>query len=245
MNYSAYKPDISWKVIEIIKIAACAAATAFLFYNSVVGILSGLIIAPFIWKRDKVIFKDMRKRKLRDEFKDAIILLSGNLNAGYSLENALVQVYSNFGVLHSEDSYMDKELRIIANGLKCNKNVEELFTDFGMRCGISEISDFANLIASAKLYGGNLIQLIRQAAGNLNDISMVELEIGTMISAKRLEGKIMLFTPFIILLYMRFTNYLYMIPLYETVSGNIVMSISLALIFISGEMINRMIRIEV
>lgn len=244
MSYSAYKTDLTWQVIEILKIAGFAGVIGYLFYGHPAGSIAILPFAPLIWKQDKRRFVDERKRQIREEFKEMIVLLSGNLNAGYSLENALIQAVTDLGK-NSKKRLLDREFKIMVNGLSCNKRVEELLVDFGNRSGIGEINNLANLIAAAKVHGGNLIKLIRQTARNLSDISMVELEISTMISAKQLEGKIMMVMPFAIILYMRFTNSVYMLPLYGTAVGRIIMSISLVMIFGAGELVNRITRIGV
>lgn len=244
MNYSVYRTDFAWKVLEVLKISVSAGVIGYLFYNSAVGMVAVLPFMPLIWKRDKLVFIDGRRRRIRDEFKEMAALLSGNLNAGYSLENALIQAAHD---MEKQDGkhLMECELKVMVNGLRCNKRVEELLIDFGSRSEITEISDLANLIAAAKIHGGNLIKLIRQTAHNLSDISMIELEIGTMISAKRLEGRIMMIMPFAIILYMRLTNPAYMASLYGTVTGRIIMSISLIMIFGAGELVSRITRIGV
>lgn len=248
MNYRAYNPQKSWYVVEVIKILSIGMLVGMLFYDSLVGGIVVIFAAPYLWKNDKQRYTDGQKRKLRAEFKDMIVLLSGNLNAGYSLENAFMKVLDEVERMSGDDCrnrVMVSELKYIVNGIHCNRKVEDMLMEFGDRCGIREIQEFAGLIVAAKNYGGNMIHMIRQTAGNMTDTQMVENEISTLTAAKRLEGKIMLITPFVILVYMKITNEQYMQILYTTVLGRVVMSICLGVILAAGIWIEHIMRIEV
>ena len=52
------------------------------------------------------------------------------------------------------------------------------------------------MIEAAKRYGGNIPYLIRQMVRQMQESELVELEIQTVLAAKKLEGRIMLFVPF-------------------------------------------------
>lgn len=54
----------------------------------------------------------------------------------------------------------------------------------------------------------------------MQESELVELEIQTVLAAKKLEGRIMLFVPFGIVLFLRMTNASYMQVLYTTATGD-------------------------
>lgn len=248
MSYSAYRLNRAWYVSEAVKIIFLGVLTGWLFYDSIAGGIAIACVAPVIWIKDKGQYISKRQRSLRGEFKDMIVLLSGSLNAGYSLENAFVRVYEDAVRAEANNGnavIINDGLRHIVNGIHCNRRVEDMLVEFGAGSGVKEIEEFAELIAAAKHYGGNMIQMISQTAKNLSDRQMVENEISTILSAKQLEGRIMMLTPFFILLYMRFTNSGYIDILYSSLYGRIVMSVCLLLILISGAWIERIMRIEV
>ena len=120
-----------------------------------------------------------------------------------------------------------------------------MLLDLGTRSDVRDILDFARLIVSTKIYGGNIVSIIRQTAGNIAEKHMVEEEINTIIASKKLEGRIMLMMPFLIIIYMKLTNSGYMDIMYRTALGNIVMCISLIFIILSGFLINKIVKIEV
>ncbi len=237
MNYNMYKPDMSWIIMEILKIGVLSVVVGITFYDSVFGMLVCAPIWLYLWKYDLVKYKNNCQKILREEFKDTILQVSGNLNAGYSLENAFLQV---IGDKNSSDSkYMSVELKRLAVGLSCNRRIEDMLMELGERCQLEEIKEIAGLIVIAKAYGGNIIHLIRQAAANLAERQSVELEINTMIAAKKLEGNIMVFMPFFIIIFMRVTNPSYMTVLYVGVLGRILMTVCLVLVAVAWIIANK------
>ena len=62
----------------------------------------------------------------------------------------------------------------------------------------------------------------------MQESELVELEIQTVLAAKKLEGRIMLFVPFGIVLFLRMTNASYMQVLYTTATGRLWTGVSLA-----------------
>lgn len=244
-SYNAYKPDMSWRAMELVKTAVCISVICVLFFRSAAWFPAVIPVGIMLWKTDVARYADGRKRRLREEFKDMIIMLSGNLNVGYSLENSFIRTAEDMRKLYGDKGMLQPEMQSIINGLRCNCDIEILLKAFGDRSGIAEIADCADLIAAAKRHGGDTIQIIRQVARNLSERSSVEAEIEATIAAKQLEGRIMMIMPFAVVWYMRVTNGSYMEILYQTLAGNLVMGLGLALILLAGWIINRITQIEV
>lgn len=244
-SYHVYRPDKRWAIFEVLKLAVCIAATGMLFFDSIVGIM---VVAPFgilLWRMDRLCYIAGRKRKLREEFKDMMLLLSGNLNVGYSLENSFIRTVDEMRKQYGADCIIEQELHSILHGIQCNCNIEILLADFGRRSEITEIIDCANLIATTKIHGGDMLGVIRRMTRILSEQYMAETEIETTIAAKKLEGRVMLVMPFVIIIYMRLTNAGYMEILYQTGLGRFVMAAGLALIFCSCCMVEKITKIEV
>lgn len=244
MEYYAYRPDFRWKLVEIFKLAAICILVAVIFYDRIYMALFMLPIGMLLWRLDKKSFEKRVRHKLRQEFKEFIILLSGDLNAGYSLEQGIRRAYED---MSRDESFtlIPRELALITNGMGLNQDVDELLLNMGQRCQEESIIELARLIGTAKRYGGNINTLINKTKKKLNDKLLVEREIETMVAAKKLEGNIMLFMPFGIVVYMRLTNGEYMELLYQTLVGNVVVTCALCLICICGLMIKKITEIEV
>ncbi|MBQ9199209.1 MAG: type II secretion system F family protein [Lachnospiraceae bacterium] len=245
VDYRVYKPDKGWVIREILKIAGICTFIGILFFKNVFFVLFLLPLGCFVWKRDKLYERDRRKDILAGEFKDMIVALSGNLSAGYSLEKAFYITGSDLKKTGTEYRFILGELREILGGIELNKRVEDLLLDFAERSDIDDIKDFARLVLTAKIYGGNIVMVIKQTAGNMTDKATVENEIKTIMASKYLEGRIMVAMPFVIVLYMNITNTEYMNILYQTAPGRIIMLTSLLIILFAWILINKIMRIEV
>lgn len=243
MEFYGYKPDGFWWGRELLKLSFIALIVAWLFYDKLLVAVLLLPLGIFILRADKRKYIFQIKGRLRAEFKEFIIHLSGSLNAGYSLEQGIKRAYDDMS--QEEFLYLPKELAIIINGLGLNRDLEKLLMDMGTRCQEDTIMEFARLVSTAKKYGGNINSLINKTKKKLNDKLMVEKEIDTMIAAKRLEGYIMLLMPFGIVLYMRITNGTYISLLYESVAGTVVVTLALLVILVCGLIINKITKIEV
>ncbi len=243
MEYYAYRPDKGWCIREIVKISLVCVTVALLFYDRVWVAPLLFPLGIYLWRVDRRSFKKQVQDRLRLEFKEFIILVSGSLNAGYSLEQAIRRAYEDMP--GEEFSLMPKELALVINGLNLNRDVDALLMDMGTRCQEERILEFAGLVATAKRYGGNINTLINKTKKKLNDKLMVEKEIDTLVAAKRLEGNIMLLMPFGIILYMRLTNGSYIELLYSSSMGNVVVTFALIMVVISGFIIKKITEIEV
>ena len=244
MDYRVFKPDTGFVVSVGLVSTALSVVVSLLFYDTWRGILLLAVFAPMVWREMKMRCLHRQKRQMKTEFRETIILLSGNLEAGYSLENAMAETYRMLADDRRAYPIMQGELYRIVNGIACGQSVDELFLEFGERSGVQEILDFAGLLQFAKHFGGNISRLIRQTATNFADVAMLETEIDTLVAAKRLEGRIMLAVPFLVLVYMRVLNPEYVQPLY-TAGGSIIMTICLVVIGAAAMWIEKIVRIEV
>ena len=244
MDYRVFRADRRFVVTVVMISAGLSVAVSLLFYDTWWGMLSALVFFPVVWKEMKVKYLHKRRKEMKMEFRETIILLSGNLEAGYSLENAMTETYRMLSNGKLSYPIMLRELYRIVNGIACGQSVDELFLEFGERSGVQEILDFAGLLQSAKHFGGNISRLIRQTATNFTDAAMIETEIDTLVSAKRLEGRIMLAVPFLIIVYLRLLNPEYVQALYVA-GGNIIMTICLIVIGVVAVWIEKIVRIEV
>ena len=240
-----YTPSLSWVVMEVIKLVIINFGIGYLFYNSLV---IGICLAPisaFLFKSQCEKYKLCERQKIQEEFGEFIAILSGNLNAGYSLENAFCQSTVEYEKNKGQETIFIREIKRICNGLSCNVKLPVMLNELGIRSENEEITEFAQMLGTAKEHGGNMIKLIRQTSFNLNQKNMVENEIDTLISAKRMEGTMMILAPFIMVLYMRMTNGEYMKYLYNTGGGRIIMTFSLLIILLCSIWIRKITRIEV
>lgn len=179
------------------------------------------------------------------QFRDGILSISAALNAGYSMENAILQAKEDLKLMYEEDALIITEFQYMIHQLKNNQTVEEVFWDFSKRSKVEDIYNFAEVFITAKRTGGDIIKIIRRTCNSISDKIEVKREIITLITAKKFESSIMNLIPLGIILYMWAFSPGFMEPLYGNVMGIMIMTITLVLYGIAYWLSQRIINIEV
>ena len=232
-------------VRETVKYIVCdvlvLSMLGYLFYRSIpVMVIMSLAGTPFVLKMQKGQAVKKRKHLLEEQFKDAILSLAASLRAGYSVENAFPEVYKELANLHGEKSLMALEFREMNKKLRLSARVEDLLEELGRKSDVEDIESFANVFKIAKRSGGDMVAIISKTAKTIGDKFEMQRDINTMLSAKRMEQRIMLVMPVAVLVYISIANAGFLDVLYEGLIGRLVMSVCLAAYvaaFIIGERI--------
>lgn len=239
-----FRPEIGdWPIL--VKGGGILALIAYFFYRSVLaGILLAPLLIPFYF-REKKELKRKHSRELGIQFRDAILSVSTNQRAGYSVENAFGEALSDMVLLYGKNSLIVRELSRIVKGLKNNVTLEKLLADLGERSGNADVEEFAQVFAVAKRSGGNMTQMIADTVNVIGERLTVENEIDVLLSAKRMEARIMDVVPFFIIGYVGLTSPGFFDPLYHNLTGIAVMSGCLAVWLFAWLLSEKIIAVEV
>lgn len=218
---------------------------ALFFYRSLFAVPFLLPVYLLYGRQRKRKLIQNRKKELAIQFKDALLAVSANQRAGYSVENAFRQAYEDMILLYGRASPICKELYTVIIGLSNNLILEKLLYDFGKRSGIEDIIEFAEVFAAAKRNGGNMTEVIERSVSVIEEKIGTEREIQVLISAKEMEQKIMNIVPFGILLYISITSKGFFDVLYHNLPGVCIMTVCL-MIYIGAVMLSsKIVNIEV
>ncbi|MBQ7767029.1 MAG: type II secretion system F family protein [Lachnospiraceae bacterium] len=219
MKYDIYSFNQKEKVFLSIVWIGISGVLAYFFYRS--WIIWGVIVLffPFFVKWQRKVAVKRRKWELTLAFREAVVMVAANLQAGNSVENAFRRTYGDLKNLLGEEADMTKEFLLIGRGLDNNLILEKLLLDLGVRSGVEDIMDFADIFAVAKRSGGNLREIITDTAEVISEKIEMKRSLRILISEKQFEQKIMSVIPFFILIYIGFTSPGYFDSLYHTLSG--------------------------
>ena len=219
--------------------------TAYLFYGT---LLSALLLLPYLFWYLKSWKKDILKRKqhtFRLQFKEAIQSISSALSVGYSVENAMREALKDMQSIYKNDELILKELTFMVRQLQMNVTSEEVLQDFANRTRDEDVQTFVTVFNMAKRSGGDAMEIIRNAVRQTSDKIDVEREIVTIISARKMEFRIMTVIPLGMIVYLRISFPEFFKVLYGNFLGVCVMSVCLIIYLISYEAGKRMVEIEV
>ncbi len=220
-------------------------AVSYLFYGS---LWCAILMSPYLmrylksWQKNTI---QKKKQNFQLQFKEGILSLSSALNVGYSVENALREAWKDMQLLYRKEEVILREFAYMVRQLEMNLAVEQILSEFALRTEDEEVQTFVTVFAMAKRSGGDMISIIRNAVYQISEKIDVKREIDTLMTAKKLEFRIMCAIPFAMICYLKLSFPEFMEVLYGNVLGIIVMTVCLAIYVVSYELGKRIVEIEV
>ncbi|WP_122644593.1 type II secretion system F family protein [Luxibacter massiliensis] len=217
----------------------------YLFYGTWTA---GILLMPltgfylYIWQQEQCRRKE---QEFRGQFKESIRALAAALNVGYSVENALREAAVEMRALYKKDSRIRREYDRMIYQMDMNRTAEQVMGDFAERVEQEDVIGFTAVFTAAKRTGGDSIQIIRNAVKDISEKMEVENEIDTLLSAKKLEFRIMCVIPMGIILYMKLAFPEFMQVLYGNLFGGAVMSMCLGIYLAAWRIGKAIVEIEV
>ena len=216
----------------------------YFFYQSLWAFIPLGGIGFLYWKMEEKALRCRKKELAREQFKELMLLASTGQKAGFSAENAFLSSYKDMKVLYGKDSSICRMLQILQSGKENNIAFSQLWKQIGNALAITEIREFAQIYEISQESSGNMASIMEKTADIIIHKIETEKEITVLLSARRLEQKIMNCMPFFIMLYISLTSPGYFDGLYHSFGGFMVMSICLAVYLLAYAMSVRMISIE-
>jgi len=188
---------------------------AALYYQSMaIGLLFvplGLLAPGRVQRRMEL----WRRDRLKHQFKDALQSIASSLAAGRSVDNAILSVSDDLRMVYPDPrTDIRQAFERIGSRMRNGDSMELCLASFADRSGIEDIRVFADVVATAKRSGGDLVAAVRSAAEQLGDKMEVERELAVILARKRFEARLMLAAPFVFVVFLSVTAQDYMQPLY-------------------------------
>ena len=221
------KQKNAWEEVGVYTgIAGLSALIAWLFFDSVFGLVVIIVCMPLIGGV-------YRKRAAlrRDRMLEA--------------QNAWKEAQREVETLHGEDAVFAEALRKINQKAGMNEPLERQFLEFAGESGLESIQNFAEVFYFARKSGGNLTSIMRLTADRLRQNFRVQEEIALAISSRQFEQRIMSAMPLGILAYLRVGSPGFLAPLYHNVAGVVIMTGCLALYGIAWYLSVKLTEIEI
>lgn len=245
IDYAHYVFSAQEIVRYLLAGGAFMAMVSWLFYDS---LIAWMLLMPFVLLSLKDRSKSecqKRKQKLEIEFREVILSVSSNLQAGYSVENAFHEAYQDVTLLYGKESVMSRELRLIFRKLSNNEQLESALANLADRSGVQDIREFADIFQIAKKGGGDMRGIITNTADIISGKQETRREIETVVSEKKLEQQIMRYIPFFIIFYISLTSKGYFEGLYHNIFGWILMTGSFAVYTAACRISDKILDIEI
>ena len=174
-----------------------------------------------------------------------LIAMQSALEAGNSMERSLREAGEEMRQLYGDKSRIVRELVLIDKKLKLNISLEEALMEFADRVDIKEICDFVEVISAVKKTGGNAIKIIKDTVNRIVEVIELGAELEVMVASKKLEQQMMVFMPAVLILFLRVTSKGFLSPLYDTILGQIIMTVVLGINIFADYLGKRIVDINI
>lgn len=213
------------------------------------NILFSVVMIPALPKLRSFAEEKVLERKRREyltEFKDFLFIAATAIGAGRSMKDAigesipgLIAIYDEKGVFILE---LQKVYRRIDSG---NENDMDVLGDLAILSGMEDVIDFVTIYSTCKVTGASLIRAMNQAAAMIIDKMTIEREIRELVKRKEMEGLIILAVPVLVILFLNLSAPDYIAPLYNTLTGRLIMTAVFASVIGIYEMVLRIVKVDI
>ncbi len=204
------------------------------FYLNVVvslafSIAFQLLFIPYT--REK---KKKRKNDIIDEFINLNHLLLAELQTGVSVSLAYERIYAEMKKSEILDfKYLEPEIKVWINKIHTGSDIGDIILEFANRSDEKSLIQFANMLDIASKRGGNILDIIVSTNTVLNDERQMHYDLEVLVTEKKLEQRVITVMPIFILMFLNYSAYDFIAPLYESIIGRITMTILLLVFTIS------------
>jgi tight adherence protein B len=231
LNYNEYHLTWVQYISSVLMAAAAIFMVAMIFYKSIpAAALFSLFGFLYPKYRKKVLLKK-RKQALTLQFRQALYSLASSLAAGRSVSNSFSEIVKDLEMLYPDpDTYIIRELNQINHRIDNGESLEMPLLDFSIRAGVEDVTNFIDVFMICRTQGGDLVEVIRRTSNMIGEKIEVKMEIEVLIAGKKFESTAMMFAPLILIAGLAFFSGDYMAPLYDGISGRLVMTGSLVVL---------------
>jgi len=151
---------------------------------------------PKYWVQRRV---DTRKEEITNGFPDALDLMLVCVEAGQSLDQAIVRVSKE---IRAGYPALADEFEMVANELKAGKERVSVLRDMGERAGVVDVSSFVTVMIQSASFGTSIAEALRVYAAEMRDKRVMRAEEKANVLPTKLTLGTMLFTvpPLLIIL---------------------------------------------
>jgi len=245
-DYRDYIPDRRQRAKYYLLSAGGLILTGWLFFdNAALAVCLALLAIPLEkkWRKSRAL---ARRKELAAQFKDLLFSLSASFQSGRHMAEAIGEAGKNLLEIYPANAPINIELDLMNRRMAAGGESErEVLFDFALRSGSEDARNFADVYYTCLITGGDLNGVVNRTAGILMEKMTIRREIEAQTAQKKYEAKLLTFVPFVILLYLRVSSPEYLLPLYTTAMGLIVMAAALGALVVAFLWSGRIMDIEV
>lgn len=116
---------------------------------------------------------EKRQKQIEGGFPDALDMMLVCVEAGQSLDQAIVRVA---GELRASYPDLSDEFEVVAYEMKAGKDKAKVLNDMAYRCAVQDISSFVTVLVQSQTFGTSIADALRVYAGEMRDKRVMRAE---------------------------------------------------------------------
>ena len=245
-DFRTYRMKRSETIVFAVIYLILAAVLALLLYRSAVF---GIILIPFAPRIRGFYLRyrmERRKEQYLVEFKDFLFLAATSIGAGRSMKDAIREAIPGLQEIYGERSILCRELLLVYERMEVgNEDDVDVLMDLAVLSGQPDVIDFVTIYRACRRTGASLILAMNRAASMIIDKMSIEREIRELTRRKETEGLMIFLMPPVVLIFLNLSAPDYVAPLYQTLTGRLIMTAVVAANIGIYEMIRKIVKVEI
>jgi tight adherence protein B len=228
---------------SLVVLVSVLSFTVFLLGSSFSGnVLIGLLIAVMVPLITKIVLRrrgNKRRAAFGEQLDEALQMIASALRAGHSLARALDTASREAPVPTSE------EFARIVNENRIGRDLVEAMNTTADRMESQDFRWVAEAVAVQRDTGGNLNEVLDKVGTTIRERNHILREVQTLSAEGRMSAVILMVLPVFVGLGMTVTNPGYMAPLFDGLTGVVVVGVALVLFTIGGLWMRAIVNVRV
>ena len=183
--------------------------------------------------------KTKRMNALNTQLPEALAMIANALRAGYSFPQAM------FVVSQEMEAPISDEFGRVVRENRLGRPMENVLNDLTERTDNDDLDMVVTALLIQKQVGGNLAEILNKIEHTIRERIRIRLEIRTLTAQQRLSAAIIAFLPFIVVFILLLLNPEYILTLFQTTIGLLVLCTALLLQLFGMVLIRRIVKIEI
>jgi tight adherence protein B len=213
-----------------------------LFFSLTGDPLSALVLAGFIALAPAMVYRNMRNKRLHkfeEQLPDGLIMVSGAMRAGASLNIALE------GLVREMQPPLSQEFELFMREQKIGVDFGKSLEHMEKRLPIQDFAMLASALRINREIGGNLAEIIESLGDTLRKKHQMEGKIQSLTAQGKLQGIVMTGLPVLLGVLLYFLEPKSMEMLWSTWYGYITLAVIIVMEVVGYIFISKITRIDV
>jgi tight adherence protein B len=219
------------------------AVTFFAFFPEVlIGTLVGMVVTAAMWNVPLIFIRNMHEKRMvtfTDQMVDGLTIMANGIKSGLSVPQSMERIVENMG------QPISQEMNLVLSQIRIGRNVEEALIELAVRIDKPDVQMFVTAVNILKETGGNLAETFQTIVYTIRERQKIEKKIQAMTAQGIMQGTIISMMPIVIMVVLYFTDQKFIMPLFTTTLGLMILMGVFVLIIIGGLMIKKIVKINV